>query len=204
MRWSSDDRLRFLGVLNIFERVLVRAYQGLMLLIIVAVVVVAGLVIAYKPWGAGHQGEWFYFGGAVLLALGWACSQLWAADKRLQREFPTVTLASSEEPVEGGLQRTWRLQIGGNPASDASASTDQGLQFNFSKKIEFPTGTTPADLVPNEESLNILERELARGSSLEEACRLVQPAFEQWTTWQRKAYATLVNGLLEQRQLTNS
>ena len=79
---SPEERQGFLQKLDAIESVVLTAYRLLLRVVIAAVGAVVVLVVIRRPWGAGTQGEWFYFSVAVLLVLGWAVSQLLALDRR--------------------------------------------------------------------------------------------------------------------------
>ena len=194
MNWSTESRQSFLRGLDAVDRVVVVFYRVLLALIVVAILVVAGYVAVQKPFGAGNQGEYFYFGMAVLLALGWAVGQFAFLERRRRRTWPAVTLGSS---VQDGAY-TWQLQLGG-PTLKANENAGDGLQFGFSRDFIVPLTSLPAGIVPDEAALALLKREIERGVPLEEASTLVQPKFAEWSGLQRKAYCLLVNSLLNQQ-----
>lgn len=108
MKWSTDERQGFLRKLDAIESVVVTFYKLMLGLVIAAVIAVVVLVVTWQPWGAGSQGEWFYFSIAVLLVLGWAVGQFVTLDHRQRSPRPAVTLRSSAE----GEVRTWEFRIG--------------------------------------------------------------------------------------------
>jgi hypothetical protein len=101
----------FLKTLDAAERVVTRFYRLLLFVIIAAVFAVIGLVIVHRPWGAGNQGEWFYFSVAVLFVLAWAVGQLVATDRRRRKR--SVPLAMESRPQ--AAMRTWTFRFGSPP-----------------------------------------------------------------------------------------
>jgi hypothetical protein len=98
MKWSTEQRQRLLAKLDRMERTVVAFYRVLLTLIILVIVLAAVMVLIWRPWGAGHQGEWFYFSIAVLLALGWAVGQFIQLGRRQRKRMPPITFrASSDE-----------------------------------------------------------------------------------------------------------
>jgi hypothetical protein len=197
MNWSTESRQSLMRGLDAVDRALVVFYRMLLALIVTAVLVVAGYVAVQKPFGAGNQGEYFYFGIAVLVALGWAVGQFAFLERRSSRTWPAVTVDSSAQ--DGAY--TWQLQLGG-PTSKANENAGGGLQFGFSRDFTFPLTSLPAGIVPDEAALAFLKREIERGVSLEEASTVIQPQFAEWSGLQRKAYCLLVNSLLDQQSTT--
>jgi hypothetical protein len=194
MNWSTESRQSFLRGLDAVDRVVVAFYQMLLALIVVAILAVAGYVAVKKPFGAGNQGEYFYFGMAVLIALVWAIGQFVALGRRKSRTWPAVALAPSAQ--RGGY--TWQFQFGA-PSSDANqVAGGGGLKFGFSRDFLVPLTSLPAGVVPDEAALAILRREIERGVPFEEVCALVQPQFAGWSGLQRKAYCLLAKSLLDQ------
>ncbi len=198
MNWSTESRQSFVRGLDVLARALVVFYRMLLALIVIAVLAIAGYVAVQKPFGAGNQGEYFYFGIAVLVALGWAVGQFAFLQRRSSsRTWPAVALGSSAQ--DGAY--TWHLPLGG-PTSKANENAGGGLQFGFSRDFTVPLASLPAGMVPDEAALAFLKRELERGVSLEEASTVVQPQFAEWSGVQRKAYCLLVNSLLDQQSKT--
>jgi len=95
MTWSNEDRHRLLQSLGSVDRVLVAVYRIFLALILAAILAVVVLVIVWRPWGAGNQGEWFYFGIAVLLALAWVVGQFAKLNRRQRYRNSGVTLNST-------------------------------------------------------------------------------------------------------------
>ena len=117
MKWSNEDRHGLLRTLDGIDRVMstfLKVFLGLIILAIVAVVV---LVIMWEPWGAGSQGEWFYFSVAVLLALGWVMGQYEMLRRRQRERCADVTVNSSA----GQRSWTWTFRLGsGEPNAQNS------------------------------------------------------------------------------------
>lgn len=59
MNWITEDRGRLLEGLDRAERAVTAFYRVLLWLVIAVVVAVVACVIIVRPWGEGHQGEWF-------------------------------------------------------------------------------------------------------------------------------------------------
>jgi hypothetical protein len=197
MPWSPVKRQQFLGVLDGIERVLVVGGRLMLGLLIAAVLVGTAIVIIQKPFGAGNQGEWFYFGVAVLLVLGWAIGQFVALGRR-KSSFGSPFCVQSNQ--QDGVQ-TWALRLGTGTADagDGFGTTEGSSQFGFSKTFEIPLATLMAEMLPNEETIRRVEAEIDRGVALEEACRLVQPHYDEWNRMQQRAYSVYVSRVLEQR-----
>jgi len=134
MNWSTESRQSFLRGLDAVDRVVVVFYRVLLALIVVVILVIAGYVAAQRPFGAGNQGEYFYFGMAVLVALGWAVGQFAYLERSRCRTRPAVTLGSS---AQDGTY-TWQIQLGG-PTSKANENAGGGLQFEFSRDFMIPS-----------------------------------------------------------------
>jgi hypothetical protein len=58
MNWSTEEREGFLQNLDAAESVMVSIYRLMLGLVIAAVIAVVVLVVTWRPWGAGNQGEW--------------------------------------------------------------------------------------------------------------------------------------------------
>ena len=194
---SNNGRRQLLDTLDQVEGVLVRTGRLFMLLIIAAVLAFAAFVFVRKPWGAGHQGEGFYFAAGVLLVLGWAVNQFLALGRRQSRHnLGTVFHSSTHDDGH-----TWELRLGTTAdANQSETPAGEGFRFSFSKSFEIPLATVAREMLPDEDSLRRLESELADGATLERACRSVQPAFEQWSSLQQRAYTGFVARLLEERR----
>ena len=116
---NSDDERRFLlGRLDSVEAVLVTFLRLLLVLLIIGVLAGTVFVIVRKPWGAGNQGEWFYFTIAVIVVLGWAGGQFIALGRRLRKRPQQADLDTENR---AGIH-TWKFQFGthvGEPPRDA-------------------------------------------------------------------------------------
>ncbi|MEX2560241.1 MAG: hypothetical protein WD403_10025, partial [Pirellulales bacterium] len=198
----TDEREEFLRGLDGVERVVAGFYRLLLGAIVAAVVAVVVFVTIRRPWGNGNQGEWFYFSIAVLLVLGWAVGQFVMLGRRQRRERPLASLHSS---TEDGVRR-WEFRFGraAGESHENAGGADGEFRFGFSKSFEVPLASLPAGMLPDEESLACLERELQRGIEIEEACTLVQPAFADWNEREREAYRLYVTKLLDERRLSGS
>jgi hypothetical protein len=202
MKWSTEERQQFLRGLDGFERVVVTFYRLLLGVIVAAVVAVVAFVIIRRPWGDGNQGEWFYFSIAVLLVLGWAIGQFVMLGRRQRRERPLASLHSS---TEDGVRR-WEFRFGRavGESHENAGGGDGEFRFGLSKSFEVPLASLPAGMLPDEEALACLERELQRGVAIDEACTLVQPAFADWNEREREAYRLYVTKLLDERRLSGA
>ena len=197
MKWSSEERKGLLRKLDAVERVVVTFYQLLLGLIIAAVVVVVVLVITWKPWGAGNQGEWFYFSIVVLLVLGWAVGQLVSLGRRQRQQGQPMTFHSS---TAGGA-RTWEFWYG-RPAEEEHQNPGAGhddIQCELSRSFVVPSASLPAAVLPGEEVLKRLDTELKGGVPIDKACKFVQPAFDDWSEVERNAYRLYVTSQLNHR-----
>jgi len=169
MQSSPDKHQQFLGVLDDIERGVVRIYRIFLGFVIAAVVAVVGVVVVQRPWGAGNQGEWFYFGIVVLLVLGWACGQFIALGRRkTAAKFPIRFLSSKQD----GSQ-SWELQLGSRPVDrDESSEPSAGSSLiEFSQSFDIPLAAVMHEMLPDEETIRAVEAEVDRGALLEEACQ---------------------------------
>jgi hypothetical protein len=194
MEWPTGKRLELLRGLQSVEQALTTFFRLLLGLIIVGVFVVVAAVIVCRPWGAGNQGEWFYFSIGVLMVLGWAIGQFIALGRRQRDRWPAVTLSSS---ISNDGQ-AWHLQFGEN-APGAQANPDN-FQIELARNLVLPLGSVPAATLPNEEVLRRVEMELNRGVPIEEACQFVEPAYRHWSALQQKAYRLYVTTVMDQRR----
>lgn len=203
MKWSSDERQQFVSSLDAVDRVVVTFYRLLLGLIIAAVVAVVFLVVRWRPWGDGNQGEWFYFSIAVLFALGWVMNQYVMLARRQRNRTTRSPLRSSVSSTEDGA-RTWEFQIG--PTAEKLQQSPQAnvAQFGLSKGFEIPLATLPASVLPNKEALACLAAELDRGADIDEACRIVEPAFAGWNRREQEAYLLCIKKLLNQQRSPDS
>jgi len=201
MSWSTEGRKDFVRALDGVDRVVVACYRILLALIAAGVVVVVTLVIKWRPWGDGNQGEWFYFSLAVLFVLGWVVGQFIVLDRRQRRhdesspadELPECRVNTSHD--DDGAQ-TWKLQFGSRPASGNESAASDVSQWTFSRNFQVPLTSTPLANLPSHESLACLGAELKRGIHIDEACQRVEPAFVNWNEPQRQAYRQYVTSKL--------
>jgi hypothetical protein len=178
----------------------------------IAVLGLAALVIAAivtrKP-GGNTQGEYFYFGAAVVLAFGWIIHQfarLRARVRRAERRRGAgdgraglaswSSRTSGAVPLEGGagFAKSRVFRFGNAPPSDADAQFTVGRSFNV------PLASLPADALPDDTTLDMITDALERGDRLEDACESVEPAYRHWGMMERRAYRLLVEAKLEQRR----
>jgi hypothetical protein len=194
MNRTSDQKLKFLSKLEAVERLLTRLCRQLMLLVMASVLAGSAWVLTGRRLGPGNQGEYFYFCVAALFVLGWAVDSFVKAGRRLhRRSMPKVTVET--EAVKGG--RAWQFRLGSLDDEHAKANP---VRAEFSRNFSIPLASITSDFLPNEETLACLEAELARGIDLDAACRTIQPAYEDWGMFQRRAYHTYVKNVLAERQ----
>lgn len=247
----TTEQHQFTRVLDTAEGALTGLLRLILGLVIAAIVAVMGFVFIRRPFGAGNQGEYFYFTIAALLALSWAGGQFIRLDRRRKWDSLPASLRTS---TADGIT-TWEFRLGGNPADastpqapgtlpqslgtapqafqsalqssgsaadvfgtappfrantifdgdrhpESHGTTREVMRFGTTQERTTPIATLPGDVVPNDETLRRLEQELARGTPVDLACELIQPAFRTWSGMQRWAYAQLVETLLKQRQDT--
>jgi hypothetical protein len=196
LHWSDSERRGFVSKLDAIERVLVTAGRMFLGLLIAAIIAGAAFIIVKRPWGAGNQGEWFYFGVAVLLVLGWCIGQYTSLGARRCRDHRGSPVTLRSEAVDGGQQ--WTFQFGSPAAVSDPFNERDSRQVRFSHSFQVPLATLAKEVLPDERALSLLRDELARGASLDEACRSVQPDYEAWSGLQRRAYQLCVNTMLAQ------
>jgi hypothetical protein len=196
MQSPVENRLRLLAGLDSVERVLVAVGRLFLGLLIVAILGGTAFVIVRRPWGAGNQGEWFYFGIAVLLALGWAVGQYMALGRRQRRgEWPVSVRVKQE--ADG---QSWELKFGSARDTDGESGAADGLHVDLSRNLHLAVGSRARDVLPDEAALTRLQAELATGADLDEACRSIQPAYVDWNVLARWAYRKYVANALGQRR----
>lgn len=133
MNGSNEDRDRLLEGLGRAEQAVTAFYRVLLWIVIVAVVAVVASVIVTRPWGEGHQGEWFYFAIAVMLVLGWAVGQFaWLSRRQSGRRLPWSTRSNSQDGTF-----TWEFRIGSNADDPRTAPSAAGGRFTSSPLDEF-------------------------------------------------------------------
>ena len=146
MPWSDDERGRFLNALDNTERVVALVYRALLTLVALAIVAVVAVVIIKQPWGAGAQGEWFYFTIAVLVAGGWVVSQFVGLRWRGRRvDFPATFDSDRDRNTS-----KWELQIG-SPAPDGNENEDDPgrRRLNWSGDFAIPLASVARDMLPS-------------------------------------------------------
>lgn len=195
MQWSTEERLRLLGKLDGVDRVLTAAYRLLMALIIAAIVAAAVAVVLTRPWGAGHQGEWFYFSCIVLLALGWAVKEFVKASRRYDDLKLPLSIRSSND----GGAKTWELRWGPAvvKAGHEGVALPFGIQLKGLWRGAIPPAERPHDMLPDENALHLIKEEMGRGAKLDEAILAIQPAFAEWSALEQRAYLQCIASLLD-------
>jgi hypothetical protein len=200
MKRSTEERQELLKNLNAIDRIVVTVYRLLLGVVIAAVTAVVVLVIMRRPWGAGTQGEWFYFSVAVLFVMGWAIGQFAMLDRRQRRRNALSTFQAHASKTEDGA-RTWEFRFG--PATSEGqqnpVASKKDIQLSFSRSLDVPLASLRAAVLPDNDALACLEAELNRGVHIDEACTLVEPAFADWNRFERDAYRQCVTNMLHQR-----
>lgn len=184
----SDDRrealFRKLDYIEAIFATIGRAIFGVMMIAIVAVAVI---VFVNRPLGAGNQGEYFYFGVIVLLALGWTWSQYVSVRRRLQR-------LRGEEPDQPSVV-DWLGLLAAAKGSQKIARTTDGWTAEISDRCELAR-----EDLPDEATLDKLESDVAAGVDLDVACRLQHPKYTAWSALQQHAFRFYVETVFEQRR----
>lgn len=215
---SREDRTRFVETLDSVERTLIRTLRVLLWVALLGVLaLVAAAIMTRKP-GGNTQGEYYYFGVATLLVL-WLIvsrfSRLRAREQRAEsRQLPGRSILSgwsvesssgtvplSEERGDAHV-RSWQFRFGDPPAADASSDVGAppGLSPSFSRSVNIPLASLPANVMPDEATLDAIAGALQLGESLDDVCARVQPAYRGWSAMQRRAYRFLVETRLQARQ----
>jgi hypothetical protein len=196
------------------ERMLVVLSRVLLWLALVAIVALAVVFIGTRGPGGNTQGEYYYFGAAIVLAAGWILSQfgrLRARERRATRRtsgvnLPRLAIESVEDsgPValeDGqGFARTWEIRLGSDTSGSPEVPPDTARTFTFGRGLNVPLATLSADVVPDEATLDTIARALAQGDELDHVCAEVQPAYRGWNRLERQAYRFLIESRLAQRR----
>lgn len=197
MKWSAEERRSIAEKLDGMERAIVYFYRLLLGLVIAAILGAVVFVVIDRPWGSGHQGEWFYFSIAVLLALGWAVGQFISVGRRLPRR-PSMQIRSEGKAD----QRAWtfRLEWGSLGKREVSAANADERVASFSRSFHVPLASLPSEVLPDDAALRCVKGELAKGVDLDDACRTVQPAYSDWGKFEQQAYRMYVTTWLDERR----
>ncbi len=210
MRWSPEKQARVLGTLDTVERSVVSFWKILLWLLLIGLVAVVVVVFARKQPGGNTQGEYYYFAVAALLIGGWIVAQLAKLRVREDRGRDTrpdrwpdmrVRTDTSAGPLDDGTgyQRSWRLQVGADPDTDAPPESNKS--FTFSHGLEIPLASLPSDVLPDDDTLGAIAAGLAAGASLDELCAVTQPAYRNWGAMAQGAYRVLIEMKLAERKL---
>lgn len=191
MTASPERRMQLLGTLDVVDRVLTAFYRSLMAIIICAILGIAAWVFVKRPIGAGNQGEYFYFGVAALFGIGCALNQFVLAGRRQRR---CSILRINTKPIEGG--NAWEFHLG--PTGHETSASEM-TRFDWTGSLSTPLASLPTEVLPNEQSLDCLQSELARGVDLDMACRMIQPKYENWGPLKRRAFQLYVKSVLAER-----
>lgn len=217
MRESPKQGTRLLQQLDSVERSVVGVSRGLLWIALLGVLALVAAVIVTRKRGGTTQGEYFYFGVAIAVVLGWITTQFarlrsrvrpTGASRNLEGAGPTGQIArhvrdSGPVPLEGDTGFEWsrefRLDMGPGENTDVP-QTPGGMPFTFSHGFEFPLASLPADVVPDDATLDVIAAALERGERLEHLCAAVQPAYNEWDAMARQAYRFLIEAILEDRR----
>jgi hypothetical protein len=215
MRWSPEKRTRIFETLDSTERlliVLMRVLLWVALLGVMALVVIA--IVTRRP-GGNTQGEYYYFGAAAIIVVSLILSRF-AKLRAREREMasrlhrgsdasPPWTVTSSTDsvplPDERGHTRvrSWKFSFGHPPDAGESAD-DVATTFNLSRSFNIPLASLPADVVPDDATLDAAAAGLQRGESLDDVCASIEPSYRGWSGMQRQAYRFLIESSLGTRR----
>jgi hypothetical protein len=193
----SQQQQQILGVLEAVERAATWSLRFFLFVVMGAIIGVVVLAVLKQPFGNAAQGEWFYFGGFALLALCWALGGLHQLNKRSRRRREQRAVLETRVVQTGNWPLDELLRSAGPGAVEVQA--DGGTKVVFSKTMEIPGGSIPTELLPDERQLALIESELRRGASLDDACRLMQREYAGWPEMQRLVYRTYVEHQLREK-----
>lgn len=217
---SPEKRTRVLERLDSVERSLVGVSRTLLWLALLGVMALVVAAIVTREPGGNTQGEYYYFGVAILIVLGWIIGQLAKLRSRERRAnarrrnggdgLAGLTVRYSRDsaavPLEGGagFVRSREFRFGSGPDVDPdlegeAAGAAGGKSFTFSRSFEVPLASLPPDAMPDDTTLDVIAAAIERGETLEHLCAAVQPAYRDWSTLARKAYRFLIEAKLEER-----
>jgi len=193
---STDARMQLLSKLNVVEGIVLALYKFILGLLFIAIVAGTVAVIVMKPWGAGNQGEWFYFTIAVVMALGWVLTKF-AGVRHRQRELKIPIHVTS---TGGDGAHTWEFRWGGSAESGKGGEGPSGIHLKFSSLLPGPVVELTNDKLPLDSALQAIEAEVARGAELDNAIALVDPKFSDRPPLEQHAYRMYVTHRLNERQ----
>ena len=193
---SADARMQLLSKLNVVEGIVLAVYRFILGLLFIAIVAGTVVVIVMKPWGAGNQGEWFYFTIAVVMALGWVVTKF-AGVRHRQRELKMPIHITS---TGGDGAQTWELRWGRSAESGQGGGGPSGIHLKFSSLLPGPVVELTNDKLPLDSALQVIEAEVARGAGLDDAIALVDPKFPDRPPLEQHAYRTYVTHRLNERR----
>ncbi len=199
---DSDDQSqeRLLNTLDTAESFMLTVYRAILVLLAVALVAVVAFVVVKRPWGAGNQGEWFYFGVAVLFATCWLVAQFIGVRRRRRRASGALLRSAGE-----GGNRSWTFRFGSPPPAGDELNPDRGERtLQFSRQFSMPLGTIPLasitlDKLPDEDALSRIAALVSSGCELAEAVRHNHPGFKDLGDLEQEAVLLYVRHKLEGR-----
>ena len=216
MKWSPKKRTRVLEGLDSVERSVVGVSRVLLWVALLAVLALVVAAIVTRQPDGNTQGQYYYFGVAMLIVLGWVIAQLARLRSRERRAHarrgferqgpPGLTARYSRDsgplPLEGGagFVRSREFRFGGGPDLDSEAASAGGERFTFGRGFEVPLASLPADVVPDHATPDLIAAAIERGEGLEQLCEAGQPAYRGWSMLERKAYRFLIEAKLEERR----
>ena len=216
MRWPPEKQRRVLERLDSVERSVVGVSRVLLRIALAGVLAVVAAVIVTRKPGGNTQGEYYYFGVAAVIVVGWILAQLGRLRSRerqaeARRRFggegapgPTMRYSHDTHPLEGdaGFVRSMEFGFGSGPDADTDAEVPRpagAKSFTFSRGFEVPLASLPVNVMPDDATLDVIAAALERGESLELLCAAVQPAWADWNMLERQAYRFLLEAKLEER-----
>jgi hypothetical protein len=183
----SASRQQFLTTLDTIDRVVVSAYRAFLGLVGIAIVAGTIWVIVNKPWGAGNQGEWFYFSVAVLVAMGWVLGEFIRVGYRRRSHASLLSSRTSDD----GHPLSWELRFGAS-STPAGPRASNEHRFEFSRTCGSPAVSLSRDMLPDDDAIEWLQGAVSDGMELNDAIRVVQPAFDEWNSLEQDAYRLYV------------
>lgn len=164
MQSRNVDRSRLLIRLNFVERILLAVYQFVLGSLILGIFVGVAAVMHFKPWGAGHQGEWYYFAVAVMLALGCLGARYVAVRRRYRAIGRASQITANGRNFAQGWDVRWH---GGEPESTDNNAVEMRFRFSWSPPSLVTEG--PEEGSPRDADYGGVEAERLRGVALDDA-----------------------------------
>ncbi len=164
-----------------------------------AIIVVSAVVFIGQLLGTGKQGEYFYFGTAALILLGWCLSRIGFSRTRLRHnDSPRIPMMFQPDQSDG-LKR-WKFSMG-NSADEFDSMGGVGKNaFKLTKSFSIPLAGLPIDQLPDDQTVTVIRGKIVQGQTVENACREIHPPFDSWDTMQQGACVLYVMEKLERLQ----